>query len=82
MSKSVLLLRVFATSRCVLGTRPARNRGCDVIAPLRGAASFFRDTQSNAGAPYTYVTIPYFLSAFGMVTLRNLPNVEALECAI
>jgi segregation and condensation protein B len=33
------------------------------------------------GAPYTYVTMPHFLSAFGMDTLRDLPNIEALEDA-
>ncbi|WFS26289.1 MULTISPECIES: hypothetical protein [Rhizobium] len=46
-----------------------------------GQLPFFRDTQSNAGAPYMYVTTPDFLSAFGTVTLRDLPNVEALEWA-
>ncbi|BCH67909.1 hypothetical protein RvVAT039_pl07420 (plasmid) [Agrobacterium vitis] len=33
------------------------------------------------GAPYTYVTTQHFLSAFGMETLRDLPNIEALEDA-
>ena len=33
------------------------------------------------GAPYSYVTTPNFLSAFGMETLRDLPNIEALEDA-
>jgi segregation and condensation protein B len=33
------------------------------------------------GAPYTYVTTKHFLSAFGMETLRDLPNIEALEDA-
>jgi len=27
------------------------------------------------------VTTPYFLSAFGLQTLRDLPNIEALEDA-
>ncbi len=29
--------------------------------------------------PYTYVTTPHFLSAFGLETLRDLPDIEALE---
>lgn len=31
------------------------------------------------GAPYTYVTTKHFLSAFGMETLRDLPDMEVLE---
>ena len=33
------------------------------------------------GAPYTYVTTKHFLTAFGMETLRDLPDIEALEDA-
>ncbi|MFD1644059.1 hypothetical protein, partial [Halohasta litorea] len=33
------------------------------------------------GAPYTYVTTPAFLSHFGFDTLRDLPDMEALEDA-
>lgn len=33
------------------------------------------------GAPYTYVTTPAFLSTFGFDTLRDLPDIEALEDA-
>ena len=33
------------------------------------------------GAPYTYVTTPAFLSHFGIETLRDLPDMEALEDA-
>jgi len=33
------------------------------------------------GAPYTYVTTKQLLSAFGLETLRDLPDVEALEDA-
>ena len=49
----------------------------DTIAALRGAGP----RSPTPGAPYTYVTTPYFLSAFGMETLRDLPNIEALEDA-
>jgi len=54
----------------------------DTIAALRGAGFIGSGPRSpTPGAPYTYVTTPYFLSAFGMETLRDLPNVEALEDA-
>ncbi len=33
------------------------------------------------GAPYTYVTTKQFLIAFGIETLRDLPDIEALEDA-
>ncbi|RWE15222.1 MAG: segregation and condensation protein B, partial [Mesorhizobium sp.] len=33
------------------------------------------------GAPYTYVTTKNFLSQFGLDTLRQLPDFEALEDA-
>ncbi len=33
------------------------------------------------GAPYTYVTTRNFLSQFGLGTLRQLPDFEALEDA-
>ena len=32
----------------------------------------------RAGAPYTYVTTQKFLVAFGMESLRDLPDREAL----
>jgi segregation and condensation protein B len=33
------------------------------------------------GAPYTYVTTPNFLAAFGLADLRDLPDAEALRDA-
>ena len=33
------------------------------------------------GAPYTYVTTPRFLAAFGLADLRDLPDAEALRDA-
>lgn len=33
------------------------------------------------GAPYTYMTTKHFLSAFGLETLRDLPDLERLEDA-
>ena len=54
----------------------------DVIGNLRGAGFIGSGPRSpTPGAPYTYVTTPHFLSAFGMETLRDLPNIEALEDA-
>ncbi|MDP9572169.1 UNVERIFIED_ORG: segregation and condensation protein B [Agrobacterium larrymoorei] len=54
----------------------------DVIGNLRGAEFVGSGPRSpTPGAPYTYVTTPHFLSAFGMETLRDLPNIEALEDA-
>jgi len=54
----------------------------DVIGNLRGAGFIGSGPRSpTPGAPYTYVTTPHFLSAFGMETLRDLPDIEALEDA-
>jgi segregation and condensation protein B len=54
----------------------------DVIGNLRGTGFIGSGPRSpTPGAPYTYVTTPHFLSAFGMETLRDLPNIEALEDA-
>jgi segregation and condensation protein B len=54
----------------------------DTIGSLRGAGFIASGPRSpTAGAPYTYVTTKHFLSAFGMETLRDLPNIEALEDA-
>jgi len=52
----------------------------DTIGALRGAGYIASGPRSpTPGAPYTYVTTKHFLSAFGMETLRDLPDVEALE---
>jgi segregation and condensation protein B len=54
----------------------------DTIAALRGFGFVGPGPRSpSPGAPYTYVTTPHFLSAFGLETLRDLPNIEALEDA-
>ncbi|KAB1082244.1 SMC-Scp complex subunit ScpB [Neorhizobium galegae] len=54
----------------------------DTIGNLRGAGLIGSGPRSpTPGAPYTYVTTPHFLSAFGMETLQDLPNIEALEDA-
>jgi len=54
----------------------------DVIGHLRGAGFIGSGPRSpTPGAPYTYVTTQHFLSAFGMMTLRDLPDIEALNDA-
>jgi len=54
----------------------------DVIGSLRGAGFVASGPRSpTPGAPYTYVTTKHFLSAFGLETLRDLPDMEALEDA-
>ncbi|PRD42451.1 segregation and condensation protein B [Phyllobacterium phragmitis] len=54
----------------------------DTVAELRGTGFIAAGPRSpTPGAPYTYVTTKLFLSAFGMETLRDLLNIEALEDA-
>ena len=54
----------------------------DTIGALRNAALIASGPRSpTPGAPYTYVTTKHFLSAFGMETLRDLPDIVALEDA-
>jgi len=54
----------------------------DTIASLRDAGFLGSGPRSpTPGAPYTYVTTRHFLSAFGMATLRELPDLERLEDA-
>ncbi|WP_137114041.1 SMC-Scp complex subunit ScpB [Mesorhizobium sp. GR13] len=54
----------------------------DLIGRLRGAGLIASGPRSpTLGAPYTYVTTKEFLLEFGLETLRDLPDVEALEDA-
>lgn len=54
----------------------------DTIGALRGAGFIGSGPRSpTPGAPYSYVTTHHFLSSFGMETLRDLPDIEALEDA-
>lgn len=54
----------------------------DTIGALRGAGFISSGPRSpTPGAPYTYVTTKHFLSTFGLGTLRDLPDFEALEDA-
>ncbi|WP_287207066.1 SMC-Scp complex subunit ScpB [Mesorhizobium sp.] len=54
----------------------------DLIGHLRGAGMLASGPRSpTPGAPYTYVTTKEFLLEFGLDTLRDLPDFEALEDA-
>jgi len=54
----------------------------DLIGSLRGAGLLASGPRSpTPGAPYTYVTTKEFPLAFGLDTLRDLPDFEALEDA-
>jgi segregation and condensation protein B len=54
----------------------------DLIASLRAAGFIGAGPRSpQPGAPATYVTTDGFLSAFGFNSLRDLPDLEALEDA-
>jgi segregation and condensation protein B len=52
----------------------------DLIGSLRSAGFIASGPRSpTPGSPYTYVTTKHFLTAFGMETLRDLPDMEALR---
>ncbi|CDX20479.1 hypothetical protein MPLB_1870033 [Mesorhizobium sp. ORS 3324] len=54
----------------------------DLIGVLRAQELIASGPRSpQPGAPYTYVTTKNFLSQFGLDTLRQLPDFEALEDA-
>ncbi|MEW5423959.1 SMC-Scp complex subunit ScpB [Amorphus sp. 3PC139-8] len=54
----------------------------DVIATLKNRDLIASGPRSpEPGAPYTYVTTSHFLSFFSMDSLRDLPDIEALEDA-
>lgn len=52
----------------------------DLIGVLRAQDLIASGPRSpQPGAPYTYVTTKAFLSHFGLETLRDLPDMDALE---
>ena len=60
----------------ILGREVSR----DVIGALRDKSLITAGPRSpTAGAPFTYVTTKGFLEQFGLDTLRDLPDLEALE---
>jgi segregation and condensation protein B len=69
-------------TRGELSTMFGREVSRDTIASLRGAGFIASGPRSpTPGAPYSYVTTKHFLSVFGLKTLRDLPEMEALEDA-
>lgn len=69
-------------TRGELGKFFGREISRDVIGHLRGLGFIAAGPRSpQPGAPYTYVTTREFLSHFGFDTLRDLPDMEALEDA-
>ena len=69
-------------TRGELSTMFGKEVSRDTIASLRDGGFLGSGPRSpTPGAPYTYVTTKHFLSAFGLETLRELPNLERLEDA-
>lgn len=82
----VLVLNAIAyfqpITRAELSSFFGREVSRDLIGTLRGAGLIASGPRSpTPGAPYTYVTTKAFLLAFGLDTLRDLPDFEALEDA-
>ena len=69
-------------TRAGVGQILGREVSRDVIGALRDKAMITAGPRSpTPGAPFTYVTTRAFLSHFGLDTLRDLPDLEALEDA-
>jgi segregation and condensation protein B len=69
-------------TRSELGEMIGKSVSRDIIAELRARDFIAAGPRSpQPGAPYTYVTTKAFLSYFGLDTLRDLPDMEALEDA-
>jgi len=69
-------------TRAELGQFFGKEISRDVIGVLRRLDYIAAGPRSpTPGAPYTYVTTKAFLTHFGLNTLRDLPDMEALEDA-
>lgn len=69
-------------TRAELGEIFGREISRDLIATLRDAAFIAPGPRKpQPGAPFAYVTTANFLSAFGVASLRDLPDLEALRDA-
>ena len=82
----MLVLAVIAyhqpVTRGEIGEMIGKSVSRDLIGDLRGLGFIAAGPRSpRPGAPYTYVTTRTFLSRFGLDTLRDLPDLEALEDA-
>lgn len=81
-----LVLTVIAymqpVTRGAIARLTGREVSRDLIARLHRQGLITRGPRSpEPGAPHTYVTTPGFLALFGLDTLRDLPDIEALEDA-
>ena len=81
-----LVLTVIAylqpVTRGAVARLTGRAVGRDLIARLARQGLIARGPRSpEPGAPHSYVTTPGFLALFGLDTLRDLPDLEALEDA-
>jgi segregation and condensation protein B len=69
-------------TRAALSDMLGREVSRDIIGHLRRLDMIASGPRSpQPGAPYTYVTTKKFLEQFGLDTLRDLPDLEALEDA-
>lgn len=69
-------------TRAALSERFGREISRDLIASLRDKAFVAAGPRSpQPGAPFAYVTTARFLEVFGMETLGDLPDLEALQDA-
>jgi chromosome segregation and condensation protein ScpB len=69
-------------TRAEISQLTGREVSRDLIARLHRQGVIARGPRSpEHGAPYTYVTTPGFLELFGLETLRDLPDLEALTDA-
>ncbi len=69
-------------TRAALSDMIGREVSRDTIGQLRRLGLIASGPRApQPGAPYTYVTTPKFLEQFGLDTLRDLPDLEALEDA-
>lgn len=69
-------------TRAELSSFFGREISRDLISNLRGVGFIASGPRApQPGAPYTYVTTKEFLLHFGFETLRDLPDIEALEDA-
>lgn len=69
-------------TRAALSDMLGREVSRDIVGHLRRLDMIASGPRSpQPGAPYTYVTTKKFLEQFGLDTLRELPDLEALEDA-
>lgn len=84
--REALVLTIIAymqpITRAAMSRLTGREISRDLIARLHRQSLITRGPRSpEPGAPYTYVTTDGFLALFGLESLRDLPDIEALEDA-